>query len=434
MDLAQFFDKDLSELNIIFHPLTLERIQMGRLIGFELIKKNGELHFYTSENIQEELGFSMEDFYINLKVKDILDFQTALAIVKDFGVHTEKFDDELISEFQFTDSTKTQRWGYLYTNIFYKNGEWERLSGYILDISIWKTSEKFKESRDINRVNQYVELRIKEGVAKELSKEKIDDSKKRHSAVTETIEKVAHQWRQPLNVISLLAQDLYFQINLGTLFPPDSTKDEMKSILAESYNATYEKINSHIQYLSNTVDDFRKHLTETTQADITYFNLKEFFKEIEEFAGPSIKREEIKMVNRIDLDFIELLGIKNNLKQVVLNILHNSQDIFRDRNIKNRKINMYAYMADNHIYIDISDNAGGIQSDILPKIFDPYFTTRHETQGTGIGLYMSKELIYKGFNGEIFAINKNLCDESCAISDSKAGACFTIQIPNFREI
>jgi len=431
MDLEAFFNKDLSELNIIFHPLTLERIQMGRLIGFELIKQNGELHFYTSENIQEELGFSMEDFYINLKVKDILDFKSTVNIIQDFTKHTNQLDSELINEFKFTDGSKMDRWGYLYANIFYKDGEWEKLSGYILDISIWKNAEKFQEFRDINQVNQYIELRIKEGVAKELNKEKIEDSKKRHIAVAETIEKVAHQWRQPLNVISLLAQDLYFKINLGSLFPPESTKEDIKDIITDSYNDTYEKINSHIQYLSETVDDFRKHLTDSSQADIQYFNLKRFFEDIEDFAGPSIERELITLSNMIDLDFIELLGIENNLKQIVLNILHNAQDIFRDRNIKNRKINLYAYMSDNHIYIEISDNAGGIKSDILPKIFDPYFTTRHETQGTGLGLYMSKELIHKGFNGDIYAINKNLCDDD---GDSKAGACFTIKIPNFREI
>ena len=440
MDLEKFFEQNLSDLNFIFQPLSIDRVQLGKLIAFELVKDGDKIQFYTSENIQEELGYSIEEFYLTLKVKDILDIRTFSKLMGDFEYTVSNLGNELIAEFKFKNSQNKIQWGHLYVNISYEKLEWKVISGYILDITARKIEDEKKnqERNQIDRINQYIEDRIKEEVAKKLDEDKIKESQKRHSAVTETIEKIAHQWRQPLNVISLLMQDLYFKINLETLYSSDSSIDEVKETFTEKYNDTYDKVNAHIQYLSDTVDDFRKHLTQDVKESLEYFNLKDFFQDIEYFVAPSLEKENIKLTNNIEFNFIEVIGIKNNLKQVVLNIIHNSQDIFRDRNIKNRRIRLYSYFSENRVHIAISDNAGGIDPDILTKIFDPYFTTRHETQGTGLGLYMSRELIHKGFNGEIFAVNKNSCEhrDQCAFrkDNNQKGACFTIQIPNFREI
>jgi len=440
MDIDKFFELNFSELDFVFQPLSIDRIQLGRLIAFELAKDGDKIQFHTSENIQEELGYSIEEFYLNLKVKDVLDIDTFKKLMEEFEYKTSNLNNELVGEFKFKDSKKKVRWGHIYLNIHYNKLEWKIVSGYILDITARKIKEekKHQERNQIDRINQYIEDRIKEEVSKKLDEDKIKESQKRHSAVTETIEKIAHQWRQPLNVISLLAQDLYFKINLGTLYTPESSVDEVKDIFTENYNETYDKINSHIQYLSDTVDDFRKHLTDGLKENIDYFNVYDFFQEIEEFVAPSIERENIELINNVGFKFVEVVGIKNNLKQVILNIIHNAQDIFRERNIDNRKIKLYSYFSEHRIHIAISDNAGGIDNDVLPQIFDPYFTTRHETQGTGLGLYMSRELIHKGFNGEIFATNKSMCEykDECSYKYDKKddGACFTIQIPNFREI
>jgi signal transduction histidine kinase len=233
-------------------------------------------------------------------------------------------------------------------------------------------------------------------------------------------------------------QDLYFKVNLGTLYPPEASSDELKEIFAEKYNDLYEKVNSHIQYLSDTVNDFRRHMSQNTKVEKDYFNVKNFFEEIDEFIRPSIERMNIKLFNRVKLDFIEVLGVENNLKQVILNIIHNAEDIFRERNIKDREIIINAFFSEEKLNITISDNAGGIPRDVLPQIFDPYFTTKHETQGTGLGLYMSRELILKGFGGEIYATNRSHCSncrDFCSIKSMQSeGACFTIEIPEYREI
>ena len=110
-----------------------------------------------------------------------------------------------------------------------------------------------------------------------------------------------------------------------------------------------------------------------------------------------------------------------------MNIIHNAEDIFRERKIKNREILIQPQFENGKLQIIICDNAGGIPKDILPKVFDPYFTTRHETQGTGLGLYMSRELIQKSFQGEIYVKNRE--------NDGQViGASFIIELPNFREI
>ncbi len=101
----------------------------------------------------------------------------------------------------------------------------------------------------------------------------------------------------------------------------------------------------------------------------------------------------------------EIVGIKNELVQVVLNIINNSKDAFKSRNIKDRKIIIKTSNDTNNLTVAIKDNAGGIDENVLEKIFEPYFTTKHQSQGTGIGLYMSREIIQDHLRGTINAHN-----------------------------
>jgi PAS domain S-box-containing protein len=440
MNLDQLFEKKLYELNLIFQPLKTESIHLGRLIAFEIVQDSEGVKFYTSENIQEVLGYNIDSFYLDVRVKDLLDKETLSSIILNFQDKVKKMRNDLVGEFKFKDSNGVVRWGYLYLNITYNKRDWKSLSGYVLDITARKRAEEKQQAdeEEIKRINTYIEEKIQEEVSRRMEAERRDELNKRHSAVSETVEKIAHQWRQPLNVLSLLMQDLYFKINLGTLYPEDASIDDIKEIVTERYNELYDKVNSHVQYLSDTVDDFRQHLSSTSSREVKEFNIKKFFDEIEEFVSPSLSREGIELKNDIHLDFIDIIGVENSLKQVVLNIVHNAQDIFRERKVKNRKIVFGSYFDNKTLNIIIYDNAGGIPKEVLPQIFDPYYTTRHETQGTGLGLYMSRELIHKGFNGEICAKNRSTCSSCqnlCSIHTGDSdGACFIIEIPNYVEI
>ncbi len=434
MLIEEVFNKRLGELNVIFRPLTVETIQLGRLVAFELVKDTDGIRFYTSTNIQEELGYSLEEFYLDVKVKDFLDFETFLQIITKFNHTVKKMQSDFIGEFKFKDSFGESRWAHLYVNIQYKRRDWKSISGYALDI----TNKKLEEDK-LKGDKAHLEMRIADEVEQRMIHERMSEAVKRHSAVSDTIEKIAHQWRQPLNIVSLLLQDFYFKINLGNLYPKAENNPEIiKNIVIDKYNELYDKTNIYIQYLSETFDDFRKQIS-NQDGEREYFNLKEFFEDIEEFVGPSLERGKIKLTNNIKFDYIELHGIKNNLKQSAINIIQNAFDIFREKNLDNREIKLGVYFNEtNKLIITIIDNAGGIPREILPKIFDPYFTTRHETQGTGLGLYMSREMIERGFDGNIHAVNRSLCSncrENCSKRELKReGACFSIEIPKYREI
>ena len=135
--------------------------------------------------------------------------------------------------------------------------------------------------------------------------------------------------------------------------------------------------------------------------------------------------------NTYDHNFITLMckinkniaysGSENLLSQVILNLLTNAKDALLARNIKEKYVYIELFEKNERIYITIQDNAGGIEHDIQDKIFDPYFTTKHQSQGTGLGLYISNQIIETHFNGSIYNENKRL--------KQQWGSCFTIEFP-----
>jgi two-component system NtrC family sensor kinase len=273
-----------------------------------------------------------------------------------------------------------------------------------------------------------------------IKKDIITEAEERDQAVADTIEKIAHQWRQPLNTVSLLLQELYFKINLGTLYSGEEDEAKLKELFAEQYNELYDKVNQHLQYLSETVDDFRKAVMFKEGQERKYFSIKKFTEELIEFVETSLEHEKIELIKTNSFEnigYVEVNGVENELKQVLLNLIHNAQDIFRERKIKDKKIFIGATASEKGILLTVRDNAGGVQSDIIDKIFDPYFTTRHETRGTGLGLYMSKEMISKSFDGTIRVENSNSCsecDKLCVNGEIDRGACFIVELPEFRSI
>jgi signal transduction histidine kinase len=120
-----------------------------------------------------------------------------------------------------------------------------------------------------------------------------------------------------------------------------------------------------------------------------------------EFASGSLDKEKID--NQLFLD-----GVTNELTQVFINILSNSKDILNEKNIEKKFIQVSSYKENENVVITIHDNAGGVSEEIMDKIFDPYFTTKHKSQGTGIGLYMSSKIIHEHFDGEIIVKNEEI--------------------------
>ena len=208
-------------------------------------------------------------------------------------------------------------------------------------------------------------------------------------AMGEMIGNIAHQWRQPLSVISTGATGLQIQ-------------KENNILSDESFTKTCTTINENAQYLSRTIDDFRNFIKGDRKKKT--FNLKENIDSFIQLVEGTIKTNHINLIYNID-EQIFVDGYPNELIQCYINIFNNAKDVLKDIQNKDRLIFFTTEEKEDSIVITIKDNGGGIPDDIILKIFDPYFTTKHKSQGTGLGLHMTYKLIKDGMNGTIVVKN-----------------------------
>ena len=268
----------------------------------------------------------------------------------------------------------------------------------LLDIQVKeKTDDLAKINRELEEseyelqiINENLEETIKNEVTKNQEKDKLVFQQSKMVSMGEMIGNIAHQWRQPLSVISTAATGIQMQKKYGVL------TDEL---LDESCTA----ININAQYLSKTIDDFKNFIKGDREK--TIFNLENEIKSFLHLVEGSIKNHNINIV--LDLEEnIQIDGYENELTQCFINIFNNAKDVLKEINKENnRLIFISTYKQNKNIIIKIKDNGGGIPEDILPRIFDPYFTTKHKSQGTGLGLNMTYKLIVDGMGGTIKAHN-----------------------------
>ncbi len=220
-------------------------------------------------------------------------------------------------------------------------------------------------------------------------KEKEIQEQKKMAALGELIGNIAHQWRQPLSVISTSASGMELQKELETL------TDEC---FFESCNI----INKNTKYLSETIDEFRNFVGGDN--DKTTFYLKSEITNFLNLINNSSKNHNINIVLDIQED-IKINGYKNQLTQCFINIFNNSKDALENHQIDKKLLFITTLEQDDNIIIKIKDNGGGIEEDIIPKIFEPYFTTKHKSRGTGLGLHLTYNLITDTMGGNIKASN-----------------------------
>ncbi|MEY4504590.1 MAG: hypothetical protein RL154_886, partial [Pseudomonadota bacterium] len=215
------------------------------------------------------------------------------------------------------------------------------------------------------------------------------------------IDAIIHQWKQPLNAISLSIQNLALDAQDGLC-------------ALELVKCTQKDICSTVNFMSDTMDNFRKFFRIQKQSAI--FDIIQAVNDVLKLLEHQLKIININIVIKKDLNNMNVLGFENEFKQVVLNILNNAKDALVSKNISDKKIEVLFQQKSNVYALIISDNAGGIQNELLSdKIFEPYFSTKGE-YGTGIGLSLAKTIIEKHMNGKLFAYN------------STHGACFEIAL------
>ncbi|MFY4859128.1 cache domain-containing protein [Aliarcobacter butzleri] len=255
-------------------------------------------------------------------------------------------------------------------------------------------------------VSIFLENKLKE-YKKELdNKQAILYQQSKMAAMGEMIGNIAHQWRQPLSIITTATSGMVLQKQMGVL------TDEF---FFEASN----RINASSQYLSQTIDDFRNFFIPNKEK--SKVNLIEIFKKTLDLISAQFSSKDIEIIKNIE--GVEFESYENELIQALINILNNSRDELIKKDGE-RFIFVDAFEKDNFINIIIKDNAGGVIKENLDKIFEPYFTTKYKSQGTGIGLYMTEEIITKHLNGTI-------CVENVEFTYNEKeyfGAEFTIRI------
>jgi len=229
------------------------------------------------------------------------------------------------------------------------------------------------------------------GIQKDVTEEKKQEAtmqeQSKLASMGEMIGNIAHQWRQPLSVISTAASGMQVQQEFNLLKKEDLIKN-------------CDIINKNVQYLSQTIDDFKNYIKkDSVQKN---FNLSKNIHKFLSLVNGTINTSNVKLILKLD-DSININGYENELIQCYMNLFNNAKDALMHK--KEKIIIIRTYTHNNKIIISIEDNAGGISQDIISKIFEPYFTTKHKYQGTGLGLHMTYNLIEKGMKGTIEVSN-----------------------------
>lgn len=222
------------------------------------------------------------------------------------------------------------------------------------------------------------------------------------AAMGEMISMIAHQWRQPLQAVSILIQKL----PLIKMVDGNISDEVLENVISQ--------VGTQVDYMSKTIDDFRDYFKPNKKKEEIY--IKDVVKKCLNFLEYLFKLNSIK-INYQNSSTTSLKIYLNELVQVFVNLIKNSCDALVESNIENKVININSYENEDYLFIEFEDNAGGIKNDVITKIFDPYFSTKNNKNGTGLGLYMSKTIIEEHSGGKIDVYN------------TKFGAKFVIKLP-----
>ncbi len=302
-------------------------------------------------------------------------------------LHTRLIDDRIIP-MKFLKSHNVGLSNFMKTGELKNRDEVFELEGQHKDRTIFPIRISF--GAKIEDKSKIVVANI-QNISKEKEKDSLILQQSRFAAMGEMIANIAHQWRQPLSSISAIATGakLRYKNNL---------------ISDEELDDTFVKIKDHTLHLSKTIDDFRDFFKHDKTKEL--FDINEVVNMSITLTEAAYKDNNIKVDFKNIKDEFMLNGSSSELSQVFLNILNNAKDALEEKKIENKFVLITILKEKEFVIVKIQDNAGGIPDEIKAKVFDPYFTTKHQSEGTGIGLFMSKKIIAQHFNGDIEVKNK----------------------------
>jgi C4-dicarboxylate-specific signal transduction histidine kinase len=256
-------------------------------------------------------------------------------------------------------------------------------------------------SKELEELNQSLENKVKEEIEKNREKEQLLVQKSKFIALGEMISNIAHQWRQPLSELSSILMFIKF-------------KYDINSLDKETMNKKSKEADRVLEYMSHTIDDFRNFFMPKKEKE--EFFLINSIEMVMGIISSTLLNYNIKIEISVD-ENIKIKTFLNEYKQVLLNIIGNAKDVLIEKNIENPLIKIIAIEDDKSVVLFIEDNGGGILVEPKSKIFEPYFTTKEDSNGTGLGLYMSKIIVDKNMKGKL------------KVKNTKQGAKFSISIP-----
>jgi C4-dicarboxylate-specific signal transduction histidine kinase len=245
---------------------------------------------------------------------------------------------------------------------------------------------------DITEIEEY-KSELQEKIKKIKEKQQILIQNSKMASMGEMIANIAHQWRQPLNSLSALHTVLMMDYeDNGKL-----TQEEISQFKEES--------RQYIHKMSSTIDDFRNFFSPTKEKE--QFVVSDAIKESIKFVKDSYLDSNVELIDRTQDGDTQVCSYKNELMQVIMILLNNSRDAVVGNRIEKPRVTVDLVHKDKKIEIHVKDNGGGIDDDIMDRIFEPYFTTKFKSDGTGVGLYMSKMIIEDSIGGELILENEN---------------------------
>jgi len=253
-----------------------------------------------------------------------------------------------------------------------------------------KNSDELKHRQLLlEELNETLEARVRAEVEKNREMDRLMMTQGRHAAMGEMIGNIAHQWRQPINVIGLIMQDLHDAFRHGSL-----TEEYLAKNVGQGMAV--------IQHMSQTIDDFRNFFSQDKERQ--EFSANDVIDRTLSFVEAGFKNSNIELSLETEEEIL-INGFPNEYSQAVLNILNNAKDALVEGKVRDPRVRIRLFREGNRSVMAIADNAGGIRPEVLEKIFDPYFTTKQEGKGTGIGLYISKNIIEEHMAGSLTVKN-----------------------------
>lgn len=273
----------------------------------------------------------------------------------------------------------------------------------ILDEILLRSDKRQKDLEDsqaeLATLNKHLEHKIDEEIQIRENSHKMYEQQAKMAAMGEMMDAAAHQWKQPLNALSLMSDMLVSDFKDGDV--------------DQAYiNEVTEDIQTQIAHMVNTLSEFRSFFRPNKEAKS--FGIKRSLQSVLLLINDEFIKNNINIHIQSDKEIL-IHGIENEFKHLVLNIINNSKDAFNERELKDRNIYINFYKEDNHINLEIEDDAGGIPESVIHDIFKPDITTKADSEGTGIGLYMSMQIAQK-LNG------------SLSVHNTEKGAQFLLEI------